>query len=122
MAAAAMVMLLFLACALDRAWTPAGAARTMMPQRGEVAAVVVVNAGGRRGGNDDDDEQLQWSQGFAIVGRRPRLAAQFTRSEDDTVAPPSSQVGGQQDGAKREVPGGSDPIHHGSKPPSSAAP
>ncbi|KAL5200094.1 hypothetical protein ABZP36_021297 [Zizania latifolia] len=114
MAAAVMVML-FLACALDRAWTPAGAARTFV-QRGEVA-VVVANAGGR-GGND---EQQYWSQGFAIVGRRLRLAQFSTRREDDIVAPPSSQVG-QQDGAKREVPGGSDPIHHGSKPPSSAAP
>lgn len=103
-------MLLFLVCTL-------GVARKMeaarMMQKGEV---VVGNGGGGGGGGN----ALQ--HGFVDVdGHRPRPVASFTLA-DDVVETPSSQAAGG-DGAKREVPGGPDPIHHhGSIPPTSVAP
>ncbi|KAF0932000.1 hypothetical protein E2562_007810 [Oryza meyeriana var. granulata] len=109
-AKAAVVMMLFLACALDRAWTPAGAAR--MVQRGEVA-VVVANGGG--GGEGNNGAQQQWKE---FTGPRPRTAV-FKRR--DAVAPPSSSSDETDVHGDREVPSGPDPIHHGGSP-SSASP
>ncbi|EAZ37227.1 hypothetical protein OsJ_21565 [Oryza sativa Japonica Group] len=112
-AKAAVVMALFLACTLDRAWTPTGAARTMtmmMVQRGEVSAVVAVNGGGGGGGERGNNGGAQPEQRKEFVGM-----AAFTRSLAVAPLPPPSVHG------DREVPSGPDPIHHGASP-SSASP
>ncbi|PNT75839.1 hypothetical protein BRADI_1g38786v3 [Brachypodium distachyon] len=56
-------------------------------------------------------------RGELLVAASEGNAADAGTGQDQDVAAPSSELGG--DGAKREVPGGSDPIHHGSKPPAS---
>ncbi|KAF7096648.1 hypothetical protein CFC21_098556 [Triticum aestivum] len=106
MASLRMAVLLFLVCTL-------GVARKMeaarMMQRGEVVV-----------GNGGDGGRNALQHGF-VDGHRPRPVASLTMGDDVVEAPSSQAAGG--DGAKREVPGGPDPIHHhGSIPPNSVAP
>ncbi|KAF7102316.1 hypothetical protein CFC21_103473 [Triticum aestivum] len=108
MASSRVAVLLFLVCTL-------GVARKMeaarMMHKGEV---VLGNGGGGGGGGNALQHGL-------VDGHRPRHVASFTTGDDVVEAPSSQAAGG--DGAKREVPGGPDPIHHhGSVPPTSVAP
>ncbi|XP_062179117.1 CLAVATA3/ESR (CLE)-related protein ESR2-like [Phragmites australis] len=103
-----VAMSAFLVCAL-LASTPEAA--RMQLERGEV--VVAGVDGGHGTGNVH-----YWEQQREFIGRRPRLASSTRR--DGVALATSRQVVSGDGGVKREVPGGSDPIHHGDMAPSSS--